>query len=111
MKLSSNSIGMLIFITLATIVFVIMALRPAVDGNAINLGVPILSIDSTSLNAIENTVMTMPEKETVETETDNLTKISPETDLIKDETVNSLKDEVLEESSSESTSEEVPTTN
>lgn len=42
MKLSSNSIGMLIFIALATAVFVLMVLRPAVDGNAMNLGMPMM---------------------------------------------------------------------
>ena len=51
MKLSSNSIGMLIFFALATAVFVLMALRPAVDGNAMNLGIPMTGeMTSTSMN-------------------------------------------------------------
>lgn len=40
MKLSSNSIGTLIFLAIAVVIFVLMAKRPAVNGNALNLGVP-----------------------------------------------------------------------
>jgi len=43
MKHSSNSISMWIFIILATAVFALMVLRPAVDVSAMNLGVPMES--------------------------------------------------------------------
>ena len=41
MKLSSNTIGTLIFAALASTVFFLMVMRPSVEGNAINLGMPI----------------------------------------------------------------------
>ena len=41
MKFSTNTIGMFIFAGLATAVFVLMVMRPAVEGSAINLGVPL----------------------------------------------------------------------
>lgn len=40
MKLSNNTIGMLIFLALSTAVFVLMAMRPAVEGTAFNFGFP-----------------------------------------------------------------------
>ena len=62
MKITNNRIRMLVFIVLATTVFVLMALRPEVDGNAMNLGVPvskkvIVDITPSEATSIEKTVM------------------------------------------------------
>lgn len=65
MKLSSNSISMLIFTALATAVFVLMALRPAVEGNAMNLGMP---AGGESMAAPASTEKAMSETTTTETE-------------------------------------------
>jgi len=79
MKLSNNSIGMLIFIALATTVFVLMVLRPAVDGNAMNLGVPMTSEIAAS-DTIDQT-----EVKTTETQADPATEQSPAAVIVKDE--------------------------
>ncbi len=43
MKLSSNFIGAIIFTALAVVAFVWMAMRPAVEGNAMSFGMPVQS--------------------------------------------------------------------
>ncbi len=76
MKPSNNSIGILIFTLLAAIAFFFMAKRPAVEGNALNFGMPIhtqaTQTDSTASTVeattsdVEQTTET-PEPATVET--------------------------------------------
>lgn len=70
MKLSSNSVGMLIFAALATTVFVLMALRPAVDGNAMNLGVPLEGNLATTASNIEATAIDTTMETTTESPAD-----------------------------------------
>ena len=87
MKLSSNSVGMLIFTALAIAVFVFMALRPAVDGNAMNFGVPLSTDISASTISPEATSMEAPATEaepapvTIEqnTSSENVSETSTET--------------------------------
>ena len=89
MKLSSNSVGMLIFTALAIAVFVLMALRPAVDGNAMNFGVPLSTDTAASTMSPETTPMEAPATEaeaepapvTIEqnTSSENVSETSTET--------------------------------
>lgn len=58
MKLSSNLIGMLIFAILAIAVFVLLAMRPAIQGNAMVLGMPSSSSNSIEGNADNASTMT-----------------------------------------------------
>jgi len=98
MKLSSNSIGMLIFIALATVIFVLMMLRPTVEGNAMNLGVPI------------NTEMATTETTPATTETETTSETPPPVE--ESSTTSSEKEATTEaETSSEETSTESSTTN
>ena len=60
MNTSSNTLGMLIFTALAIAVFVLMALRPAVDGNTINFGVPLSTDMAASTESPEATTMEQP---------------------------------------------------
>ncbi len=61
MKLSAGTIGTLLFTAVAITAFVFMAKRPAVEGNAMNFGMPIQS------TAVEEKVEEkMPEATTTE---------------------------------------------
>lgn len=48
MKLSSNTIGILLFTVIASMAFVWMAKRPAVDGQTISFGMPIKATSAES---------------------------------------------------------------
>ncbi len=65
MKLSSNSVGMLIFTALAIAVFVFMALRPAVEGNAMNLGIPLNTEMATATESSDTRSVTNDQSESV----------------------------------------------
>ncbi|MGK0273381.1 MAG: hypothetical protein ACI88H_004062 [Cocleimonas sp.] len=80
MKTSSNTIGMLIFAALATAVFVLMVLRPAVEGNAMNLGIPLNVETTASTESSEATTEIVPATTTEEKEaTENAGEISTDT--------------------------------
>ena len=57
MKLSNNFIGALIFTAFAITVFVFMAMRPAVEGNAMIFGMP-MNIDKTNETAVPPATVT-----------------------------------------------------
>lgn len=66
MKLSSNTIGTLIFLAIAVVIFVLMAKRPAVDGNALNLGMPMQVESKTEPTFVETPAAPEPEIKTEE---------------------------------------------
>ena len=110
MKLSSNSLSMLIFAAIATALFVLMTLRPAVDGNAMNLGVP-LSKESTMTTT--ESVEIVVEDKAVEVKTENATNTAEgkekeneasESESTTDETVEESKPK--DESTDEKTESE-----
>ena len=70
MKLSAGTIGTLLFTAVATAAFVWMAKRPAVDGSAMNFGMPIQSTAVVEGKAVEDAVPVSnePNKEEVEPE-------------------------------------------
>ncbi|MCF6190719.1 MAG: hypothetical protein L3J51_09575 [Cocleimonas sp.] len=65
MKLSAGTIGTLLFTAVATAVFVWMAKRPAVDGSAMNFGMP---MQSTAVVEGNEPVLNEPKIEEVEPE-------------------------------------------
>ena len=120
MKLSSNSLGMLIFIALATAVFALMVLRPAVDGNAMNLGVPMsgemAAVDTSTEAATPEVKMESAEEKESEAATENAPadsdKTETETATAETTSEESSTTEAAEtETSSEETSTESTTTN
>ncbi len=104
MKLSNNSIGMLIFIALATAVFVLMALRPAIDGNAMNLGVPM----SSEMAASAPTETTMSETAATETATTETTSVEATTETPASATEENLPAVSTEETSAPAIEENLP---
>ena len=79
MKLSSNSIGTLIFLAIAVVVFVLMAKRPAVDGNALNLGMPMQVESKTETTVVEIPAAPEPEAKAEEpAKTEEPTTETPE---------------------------------
>ncbi|MEE9310621.1 MAG: hypothetical protein V3U64_06330 [Cocleimonas sp.] len=56
MKLSSATIGTLLFTAVGLAAFVLMAKRPAVDGNAMNFGMPASSATSTADSKVDTAV-------------------------------------------------------
>ena len=77
MKLSSNSIGTLIFLAIAVVIFVLMAKRPAVDGNALNLGMPMQVESKTTV--VEMQAAPEPEAKTEEPTTETVTTEASDT--------------------------------
>ena len=73
MKTSSNTIGLLIFVIIATTAFVYMAKRPPIEGKAINFGMPIKSTDSTTKEAKESNTESQTDANLPETETQDIT--------------------------------------
>ncbi len=99
MKLSSNLISILIFLAITTAVFIWMAMRPAVDGNAMIFGMP-------NSNSASNTVETMAkEADTTSTESSSVEQSSEnDEEKVTDEAVNAAPN------SAEGTSETQETT-
>ena len=64
MKLSNNLIGALIFTILAVVVFVFMAMRPAVEGDAMIFGMPATNGNNTNepVSAVTETIETKVEE-------------------------------------------------
>jgi len=88
MKSSGNSsIGMLIFLALATIVFIFMILRPPVEKTAMNLGVP--------MNSETAPAVVAPDEST-------------STEVQTDETESKVEESTTSESEDSATTEEAP---
>lgn len=75
MKLSAGTIGTLLFAAVAITAFVWMAKRPAVEGNAMNFGMP---MQSTTTVEDKAPVSNEPKKEEVEPEKMEETTPAPE---------------------------------
>ncbi len=108
MKLSNNSIGMLIFIALATAVFVLMALRPAIDGNAMNLGVPMSTEMAASASTETSTESTMSEAAATEAATTETTSVETTTETPAPATEENLPAVSTEETSAPAIEENLP---
>ena len=112
MKISNNSVGMLIFIALAATVFVLMVLRPAVDGNAMNLGVPMVgemaAADTSTESVTENTENVTATTETTAVET-TVTEMSVTDTPVTEESSSAATTETEAENSEEAPSEETST--
>ena len=87
MKLSSNSIGILIFTLLAAAVFFFMAKRPAVEGNVLNFGMPMQSQASS----------TPPETPTPKVEEDTTSVATDNAEPVKEEPKETVTEEIKSE--------------
>ena len=119
MKLSASTIGIVLFTVAGIAVFVLMAKRPAVDGSAMNFGMPVQSAvveektpeattpEATSITT-ETTTTSMPEATTPEM------PVTPEVEPVEAGEVTSmpatLETSTLGSTDTEVKTEEVPVT-
>ena len=105
MKLSSNSIGILIFTVLAAAIFFFMAKRPAVEGNALNFGMPMPVQTSSTSSATDEVAPVKVEEASTSEVTDNT---EPKTVESKEAKSEEVRTESVE--NTETVKDTVPTT-